>query len=63
MNIYKMMNEFARKIPVMWLIKMAFLVVLVTKIFSFNVELGSWGKVALNSVTNQYKTVMFKFNH
>jgi hypothetical protein len=57
MNLMSMVNSFFKRFPVMPLIKTVFLVVLVTKIFSFKVELGDWGNSALNIMKTEYKNL------
>lgn len=61
MNPIKMLDGFFKKFPVRSLIKTALLVVLVTKIFSFKVELGDWGHSALNVMGAEYKSITKMF--
>jgi hypothetical protein len=57
MNPLKMLDSLFKKLPMASLIKTALLVVLVTKIFSFKVELGDWGNSALNVMKTEYKSL------
>lgn len=57
MNLMSMVNSFFKRFPVMPLIKLALLAILVTKVFTFKIELGDWGNSALRIISEEYKTI------
>ena len=58
MLITRLLNDLSHKFPVLYLLKVALLIIVVTKVFSFKVEMGDWGKLALNVARDQYKTIV-----
>jgi hypothetical protein len=58
MNGLMFANRLFSNLPLKSMIRGVFFIVLVTKVFHFNVELGDWGKSALNFGMSQYKSVM-----
>ena len=57
MSPLKMLDSLFKKFPMASLIRTAFLVVLVTKVFVFKVELGDWGNSALKTIGAEYKSI------